>query len=154
MAAEAERQAAAREQLLGERPQVGHEAVVPGHELVELAAAGDVLVLEAVRLARTHGAEGAQHDLLVDRRQLVAGPRKEARHGGEAVGDGAGARGTEAQGAIAAREPVVPACARSPTAHGPDLVAQVLLDEGNLGLRGEHDVAKPVSADPGWEPPP
>src|SRR5215208_6778204 len=36
---------------LEERPQVGDEAIVPRHELVQLPASGDVLVFEQLRLA-------------------------------------------------------------------------------------------------------
>src|SRR5918912_4616540 len=50
VAADAERAPALPQQLLHQRPQVGREAVVPRHQLVELPAARRVLVFKTVSL--------------------------------------------------------------------------------------------------------
>src|SRR2546423_2560910 len=90
--ADAEREAARRQHAPHERAQVCDEAVVPGHQLVELTARREVLILETVRLAGPRGAERASDDLLVNGRKHVARPRKESRDLREAVRDCARAR--------------------------------------------------------------
>ena len=61
---------------LEERPQVGDEAIVPRHQLVQLPAARDVLVLERLRLARLWRPEHRRHHFVVDRGELGATARE------------------------------------------------------------------------------
>jgi hypothetical protein len=56
--------------------QVGDPAVVAQHQLGELAAVADVLVLEGERAAAYRRTEHRFHDLVVDRGQLGARARK------------------------------------------------------------------------------
>src|SRR5256885_11944340 len=58
--------------------QVGHETIMSGHQLVELAAGRGVLILEAKRFARRRRPERSMNDLFIHRRQYIARARKEA----------------------------------------------------------------------------
>src|SRR3954466_2140434 len=99
------RETALRRHGSEEWPQVGHEAIVARGELVELAAGGDVLVLEAVRLPRRRRPERAGDDLGVDRGERVPGTRKETRHGREALLDRCCTRRAEPKRRLAASDP-------------------------------------------------
>ena len=94
MTAERMRQPARRRAAdVQQRADVGDEAVVSRHQLVQLAAGREVLILEARRLARHRRAEHLGHDLVVDRGEHVARAGKEAAHRRESVRDRVGARG-------------------------------------------------------------
>src|SRR5687768_14334230 len=65
-------EAARGEQRAQQRSKVGDEAIVSGHQLVELASGRGVLVLEAVRLPRWVRSQRGADDVFVDRGELVA----------------------------------------------------------------------------------
>jgi len=136
---------------LEERPQIRDEPVVAGKELVELPAARDVLILEALGLAFAGRAERPADDLLVDGRELFPHPGEEARDAHETVLDALRARGREREGPAFPREPVVPFGARSLSRDRPERVGKVLLDERDLGLDRELHVEerRPGTAVPG-----
>src|SRR5437762_9314311 len=67
MAAE---RSSARPAPLEKRTKIGHEPIVPGHQLVELTASADVLILERLRLARLRGPEHRLHDFVIDCREV------------------------------------------------------------------------------------
>jgi hypothetical protein len=68
---------ATRATTLEQRTQVGDESVVTGHQLVQLSAAGNVLIFEQLRLAGLWGSQYRCGDLVVNRRELGANTRKE-----------------------------------------------------------------------------
>ena len=88
---------AARAAALEQRPQVGDEAIVTRHQLVQLAAGRDVLILERLRLARLRRPEHRRHHFVVDRGKLGATPGKEARDRRKAVRDRRRGRGMQNQ---------------------------------------------------------
>ncbi len=89
VAADSQGEAALSQHTFHDRAQVGHEAVVAGHQLVKLAASRDVLVLKTVRLAQLDRPQGRPNDLLVDGGQLLLRPWEKAGQRSEAVSDAA-----------------------------------------------------------------
>ena len=69
-------------------PEVGEESVVAGHELVELPASADVLVLETARLSGDRRSEHPIDHLLLDGGELVANAGEEPGDGRESVVQG------------------------------------------------------------------
>ena len=71
------------------------------------------LILEEVGFAWLRWTERPEDNLFVDRRELFAGTRKEARDHREAVGDGRRIRGPEPNGLPCAGQPVDALCVRA-----------------------------------------
>ena len=149
---------AARTATLEERSEISDEAIVACHQLVELATARDVLVLERLRLARLWRPTHRCDHFIVNRRELGSTARKESRNHGKAVSQGCRGRRMENQRNDFAREPVDAHGRRSLAANRPELVRQMLLDERNLRLHREFDICQRAGArtardpgqDPGW----
>ena len=69
---------------LEQRPKIGDEPIVAGHQLVELTARGDVLILERLRLARLRWSQHRLHHFVIycgelarlpgKKREIVANP--------------------------------------------------------------------------------
>ena len=76
--------------LLDERPQIGDEAIVSREEFVELAAAGDVLILERLRFARLWSANRRFHHFVVEGAKLRTMSWKKSRHRSEPLCHGRG----------------------------------------------------------------
>src|SRR3954463_16232395 len=110
-----------------QRSNIRDEAVVPGHQLVELAAGRQVLILEARRAVWRRGSEHVGDDLVVDRGEDVAHAGKEATDAQETMIDGIGARRTQRELLTGAREPIDPLRVDTFSANRPQLIAQVLL---------------------------
>jgi hypothetical protein len=107
VAADAEGQAALRQDGFHHRADVGDEAVVAGHEFVKLAAGADVLVFKAVGFAGLYRSQGGTHDFFVDGGQFFTDAGEEAGDGSETVGDGVGLGGMEVNGGVCVGEAVV-----------------------------------------------
>src|SRR6185295_18605994 len=75
-----------------ERSQISDETIVARHQLVELAAARDVLVLEQLCLARHWRSHHRFHHFIVDTREFGSIARKETRTNGKAVSQGRSGR--------------------------------------------------------------
>src|SRR5579885_1502636 len=142
VAADAERESARAQASFHQRAQVCREAVVTAHQFVELPAARRVLILKAVSLAGSHGAERAQDDLFVNRREFLARAGEEARGLRVAVRDCRRLRGAQSQRRALARQAVETLAARALAAHGPGDIAEVLLDEREFRLHGKLDVGE------------
>src|ERR1043166_8426461 len=142
VAADAGHKAARAKVSEKQRAQVCREAVVAAGQLVKLPGARSVLVFEAVGLARHHRPQRAEADLLVNRRQLVARAREEARDLRVAVRDGRRLRWAETEGRALARQAVEARGPRALAPYGPGNVGKVLLEERNLGLHGQLDVGE------------
>ena len=139
------------------RTHVGNEAVVAGHEFVELSAGGDVLVLEAERLAMGEWPADGDGDFVVNGGEHIASAGKEAAHRGESVRYGIRARCSQLERHGLTGEPIHPAGLGAPAPLCPELIGQVLLHERNFGLYREDDVTKPrrgaeVGCDAGEDP--
>ena len=130
--------------------EVGDEPIVSRHQLVELAAARDVLVLEQLRLAR--GRRPEQRRRRSRRRCAASSARTPGKKRAMVANPCAMRRRAEdGPGAAAACSPVsrfTRVADRALPPHGPQLVAQVLLDERDLGLHRQLDVANAVGC--GW----
>src|SRR5215470_19724700 len=87
MAAYPKCQPASVQQRFHKRAQVGNETVVPGHKLIELSAARQVLVFEAMRFAWQDLAKRSARYFFVDRGKFVTGPREEPGHRGKSMPD-------------------------------------------------------------------
>src|SRR6266550_3643610 len=80
------------------------------------------------------------HDLVVDRAQDFARTGKEAHHGREPVRERAGAGTPQREWLGLARDAIPAPRIHAFTPQRPQLIREVLLQERNLGLHGEHDV--------------
>ncbi len=140
-----------------DRPQVGDEAIVAGRELVELPAARDVLVLEALRFPFARRAERSFDDLFVDGGELLPRAGEEAGDHREAVRDAESPGRREREGTRLSREPIATLRARALSRNRPERIGEMLLQERDLGLDGELDVRErrcraPVRRDTGQNP--
>ena len=88
------------------------------------------------------------HDFIIDRGQGVPGTREEAHHGREPVRDGVRLRRSQREAVPRARQAIDPAGLHPAAAQRPELVRQMLLEERNLGLHGQDDVAQARSGAP------
>ena len=142
MGAEPERLAARPQHRLDERAEIGNPAIVADHQLVELPPAGDVLILEGARAPLLARSQHPRDDGVVDRRQLGARPGEETRQPSVPLGDGLGARGSERQRPALAGQAIETLGVRAAGRNSPQHVAEVLLDQRNLGLHGQLDVGQ------------
>src|SRR6185295_112817 len=129
-----------------ERSEISDEAIVARHQLVELAAARDVLVLERLRFTRLWRPTHRCDHFIINRCELGSIARKEPRNHGKAVSQGRRGRRMENQRNDFARESVDAHGRRSLAANGPELVRQMLLDERNLRLHRELDICQRARA--------
>ena len=141
MAAQARGQTAGGADGLDQGPQVGDQAVVPGDQLVQLTAGRRVLVLEARGPSRSR-LHQRLHDLVVDGGQRVASSGEEPHDGREPVLDGIRARRPQHERLPRAGQAIEPPRLHPPSAQRPQLVRQMLFDEGNLRLHGEDGIAQ------------
>src|SRR4051794_13549167 len=88
---------------LEERPQIRDKAIVARHQLVQLATARNVLVLERLRLARLWWSTHRRHHFIVNRRELGSTTREESRNHRKTVSQGGRGRRMEHQGNDVAR---------------------------------------------------
>jgi len=112
---------------------------VARHQLVELATARDVLVLEQLCLARLWGSHHRGDHFIVIAAELGSDGPERTRNHGKAVSRGVAVEGCRIRGTDFARDPVDARRRRSLASNGPELVRQMLLDERNLRLHGELD---------------
>jgi hypothetical protein len=126
-----------------QRAHIGDEPIVPRHQLIELSAGREILVLEARGLAGRWSAEQLGGDLVVDRREDISNPRKESRDRRKPVRDGVGARRVKRDGLAGPRNPIVTPSLRTAAARRPQLVAQMLFHERDFRLDCEDDITQP-----------
>src|SRR5579883_437317 len=115
---------------------------MPGNQLIELAAAGNILVLEAGGASLAYRTQRLAHDLFVYRRQFLAHTGEEAADSGESLRDIGCAAGAENQRSALAGQTVIAFGAETSATHRPEFIAEMLLDERNFRLERALDVAQ------------
>ena len=138
----AERRTVGSPAPLEQRAQIGNEAIVARHQLVELPAARDVLIFEQLRLSRLRRPQNRLDDLVVNRGQLGADTGEEPRDHREAVRDRGRRRRPERQRRAGAGEPVDARRGRPLPSNRPHLVTQMLLHQGDFGLHRQFDIGQ------------
>src|SRR5262245_49441035 len=137
------RQTARGVNRLRERPDVGNEPVASRHQLVQLAARREVLILETRRLTRHWRTEHFRDDLVVDCGEDVANAREKSADTRESVRQRRCARWAQRQRLTHVPHTVEARAVRTAPALRPELIALMLLEYGNLRLRRENNVSYP-----------
>src|SRR5690606_34254592 len=123
-----------------QRAQIGVEAIVPRQELVELTAAGRVLILETQRLAGGTHAQHAPDHVLVNGGQLVARPWKETGDHRVALLDALGLRRTKQQRSADPGGELTALGLHLRAAQGPELIGYGTLERWDFRLHGQKHV--------------
>src|SRR5512132_3684431 len=89
-------------------------------------------------LARFDGTQRAAHNLLINRREFIAGAGKEPSDHGEAVPNAGGARRPQSKGLTPTRKTIESFGVGAFPPDRPQRIAEVLFDERYLGLDCKH----------------
>ena len=111
------------------------------HQLVQLAASGDVLILERERAASLRDSKDSLYHRIIDRGEHVTRAGEEAREPAVALRDRRRLRGARCERHAPAGKSIEPLAAHF-TIHDPQGVAKVLFAQRDLCLYGELDIGE------------
>src|SRR3954471_2186197 len=141
MAVVTERGTTGSNEWLNNRPQVGHETILADRQVINLSAGARVLVFENGDLACI-ARYNALAKLLIDGGQYIAAAGEETADCGKAVPKIGGIGRLNRQWAAVVGQPVSSNAVHTVAANSPNLIAKVLLDQGNFGLHGELNIGE------------
>jgi len=130
------------ELLEHERPQITEHAIVPGQQLVELAARAEILVVEDRRAARLGLSVEPLPERFFERRHQRLALGKEARKRRETIAQVARARRAQLYGSARTASQVDTLSPQPRSADRRDLVGELLLRWRQLGHDGDARIAQ------------